>query len=63
MLATGGVAAALSQLDANPALPGGADPNVLALLVSSVIILVGGALMLRSLTRTSSIVEATGESS
>lgn len=62
VLATGAVTAALSQVQAEPALPGAIDPNVLALTVSAVIVLVGAALMLRSLRTPVSAGETVGES-
>lgn len=52
ILATAGVTAALSHAQANPQIAGDIDANTSALIVSAIIVLVGGALMLRSLSKT-----------
>lgn len=62
MLATAGVTAALSQAHGDPQSTSEIDPNALALVVSAIIVLVGGALMLHSLTKPGSVAETAGES-
>lgn len=62
ILATGTVTAALSKAQAEPSLPDAIDPNALALTVSAIIVLVGAALMLRSLRTPVSVGETVGES-
>lgn len=60
MLATAGVTAALAQVANEGSLPGQIDPNVLALVVSAIIVVAGGALMLYSLGKPADAVETAG---